>query len=369
MSFLGKSFALLVLFSLGVSVGIDSPFSASDTDVQLSAESPDVQFPPRGGTLALDGRRRFIYLPLNNPGVVPVSLAAHMKPEDLIAGVSVDGKARAYPLWILVAYHVVNDTLDGAPIMLAFCEICSGASSFRPVVEGFEDNSLSFQIHGIARGTFTVYDYQTQTVWSPFTGRTLEGKLNPARMDRIPLIVEPWGDWMKRFPDTDVVFASTKFKEREHGRGENNLIGAEYIPDGFANVANMDDVRLAPNALVFGVTNLKGNQSIAFPLDLLEKQDDVLKYRFADEYYLLKKIGEFGVVALRLDKDQEERNYQQVGDGPFRLGDDSGGLWDEFGKAVNETGEKHDLAVADGYFTEWYEWVSGYPESEIADSP
>ena len=264
MSFLGKSFALLVLFSLGVSVGIDSPFSASDTDVQLSAESPDVQFPPRGGTLALDGRRRFIYLPLNNPGVVPVSLAAHMKPEDLIAGVSVDGKARAYPLWILVAYHVVNDTLDGAPIMLAFCEICSGASSFRPVVEGFEDNSLSFQIHGIARGTFTVYDYQTQTVWSPFTGRTLEGKLNPARMDRIPLIVEPWGDWMKRFPDTDVVFASTKFKEREHGRGENNLIGAEYIPDGFANVANMDDVRLAPNALVFGVTNLKGE-----PIDRL----------------------------------------------------------------------------------------------------
>ena len=75
------------------------------------------------------------------------------------------------------------------------------------------------------------------------------------------------------------------------------------------------------------------------------------------------------MVALRLDKDQEERNYQQVGDGPFRLGDDSGGLWDEFGKAVNETGEKHDLAVADGYFTEWYEWVSGYPESEIADSP
>ena len=174
---------------------------------------------------------------------------------------------------------------------------------------------------------------------------------------------------MKRFPDTDVVFASTKFKEREHGRGENNLIGAEYIPDGFANVANMDDVRLARNALVFGVTNLKGDQSIAFPLDLLEKHEDVLKYRFADEVYLLKKIGEFGVVALRLDENQEERNYRQVGDSPFRLGDESGGLWDEFGKAVNETGEQRDLAVADGYFTEWYEWVSGYPESEIADSP
>jgi len=53
MSLLGKSFALLVLFSLGVSVGIYSPFSASDTDAQLLAESQDVQFPPRGGTLAI----------------------------------------------------------------------------------------------------------------------------------------------------------------------------------------------------------------------------------------------------------------------------------------------------------------------------
>ena len=49
---------------------------------------------------------------------------------------------------------------------------------------------------------------------------------------------------------------------REHGRGENNLIGANYIPEGFANVANMDDVRLERNALVFGVTNQEGDQSI-----------------------------------------------------------------------------------------------------------
>ena len=368
MSFLGKSFALLVLFALGVSVGIYSPFSTSGADAQLS-ENPELQFPPRGGSLALDAGRRFIYLPLNNPGVVPVSLASHMKPEDLIAGVAVNGKARAYPLWVMVAYHVVNDTLNDAPIMLAYCEICSGASSFRPVVEGFEDKSLSFQIHGIARGTFTVYDYQTQTVWSPFTGRTLEGKLHPARMDRVPLIVEPWGEWVKRFPDTDVVFANNKFKEREHGRGVRNQVGNEWIPQGFQDVANMDDVRLARNVLVFGVTNLEGSKSIAFPLDLLENQDEVFQYRFADESYLLKKIGEFGVVAFRLDEDQEERTYQQVSQNPFRLGDDSGGLWDEFGKSVDKTGEDNDLAVADGYFTEWYEWVSGYPESEIASTP
>lgn len=40
-----------------------------------------------------------------------------MDDEDIVAGVVVDGKARAYPLWILVAYHVVNATIGEAPVL------------------------------------------------------------------------------------------------------------------------------------------------------------------------------------------------------------------------------------------------------------
>ena len=102
-------------------------------------------------------------------------MAFHMSEADLIAGIEVNGQRRAYPLWILVAYHVVNDTLDDSPVLLSHCEACSGASAFRPILDPFEGKSLTFQIHGIAHGSFSIYDYQTQTVWSPFTGRTLEG--------------------------------------------------------------------------------------------------------------------------------------------------------------------------------------------------
>ena len=80
----------------------------------------------------------------------------------------------------------------------------------------------------------------------------------------------------------------------------------------------------------------------------------------------MRKIGKFAVVAFRLQKGQEERTYHQISEAPFRLGDDQGRIWDEVGKAVHETGEKWDLPVADGHFTEWYEWASGFPQSEIA---
>ena len=261
---------------------------------------------------------------------------------------------------------MVNDTIGESPLLLAHCEICSGTSAFDPMVEAFEGRTLSFQIHGIAKGTFSVYDYQTQTVWSPFTGRAMEGPFYPSRMDRIPLIVEPWGEWRKRFPDTEVLLATRRMIEvRDHGRGDPNTIGHDFLPDGFANVANMDDTRLGRNELVFGVANLAGTETIAFPLEFLKKQEGLFKYRFADEDYLLKRIGDFAVVAYRLRKGEEEKEFHQISETPFRVGDDQGGVWDEFGHAVNEGGE--DLLVADGYFTEWYEWVSGWPESQIAD--
>lgn len=364
-SLASKSLVLLVIFVLGLTIGIYWPASGGEDGVKAAADAEAPQFSAWPNELA--GRFRSFLLPLNNPSTVPAAMASHMEEDDVVAGLVVNGQARAYPQWILVAYHVVNDTINEAPVLLAHCEICSGTSAFQPVVDGFEGGSLTFGQYGPANGTFSVYDYQTKSVWSPFTGRTLQGELNPSRMKRIPLIVEHWGDWVKRFPETDVIFASRLLiEQREHGRGEHNQLGAEYIPDGFQRVANMGDERLARNALVFGIANVKGDRAMAFPLGSLKEEDPPLKYEFDGHQYLIKKIGEFGVVAFRLEEGQEGNTYHVVSQTPFRLGDDEGRVWDEFGKSLKEEAGSRQLQMADGYFTEWYEWVSSYPHSEIA---
>ncbi len=340
-------------------LGVSCTTPASETVAATDAWKEEARF------LALD-EGRFYLLPLNNPSTVPADMAVHMSEEDLIAGIEVNGRQRAYPLWILVAYHVVNDTLDDSPVLLSHCEACSGASAFRPVLDPFEGKSLTFQIHGIAHGTFSVYDYQTQTVWSPFTGRTLEGKLHPSRMERIPLILETWGAWVKRFPETEVVFASRIMVERrEHGRGGHSVLGDPFVPDFFAETANMEDTRLGTGDHVFGIE--AGEAAVAFPLQRLEKEEGILRYPFKGQSYLIKKISQFGVLAFRLDRDQEDNAYHLISETPFRVGDDRGGVWDEFGNSLGQDPKAPKLATADGYFTEWYEWVSSYPQSEIAD--
>jgi hypothetical protein len=252
--------------------------------------------------------------------------------------------------------------------MVAHCEACSGSAAFNPVLDGFGDKALTFPIYGNANGTFNVYDYQTQTVWSPFTGRTTEGPMHPTKMDRIPLVLEPWKEWIQRYPDTDVVLASRLMIEtREHGRGVHSELGDSFVAPVFAPTANLEDTRLPYGTLVFGITNAGGDQSVAFPLEFLETQEELLRYTLNDQDYLVKKVGEFSVVAFRLSEEQRETAFRIVSESPFRLGDQQGGVWDEFGSPVDTTGNRPNLEAADGYFTEWYEWVSSYPQSNIAD--
>ena len=53
-----------------------------------------------------------------NPPVVAGKDADHMRDEDCIIGVTVNGKSRAYPYWIGDKFHSINDTLDGEQILI-----------------------------------------------------------------------------------------------------------------------------------------------------------------------------------------------------------------------------------------------------------
>src|SRR5436309_2717753 len=63
--------------------------------------------------------------PLMDPEMVPASAAGHMRDDDVVLGLELDGEARAYPWWIMDNHHVANDTVAGKPVVLVLCEACS----------------------------------------------------------------------------------------------------------------------------------------------------------------------------------------------------------------------------------------------------
>ena len=76
-----------------------------------------------------------------------------MRDEDIVLGLVVSGEARAYPWWIAKNHHVVNDTVAGVPITVAFCEQCTGGAAFRRKVDG---RVLSFAVAGVYNGTIVL---------------------------------------------------------------------------------------------------------------------------------------------------------------------------------------------------------------------
>src|SRR5207249_11968292 len=69
--------------------------------------------PPMNRSLS-PGKKRPWILPLNHPPLVSAREASHMLPEDLVVGVVVDGRARAYPWFMAANYHVINDSMVSA---------------------------------------------------------------------------------------------------------------------------------------------------------------------------------------------------------------------------------------------------------------
>ena len=57
---------------------------------------------------------------LLKPKFVQAGAADHVRPEDPVIGVVVDGEARAYPIKILNWHEAVNDTLNGQPLVVTF---------------------------------------------------------------------------------------------------------------------------------------------------------------------------------------------------------------------------------------------------------
>ncbi len=57
---------------------------------------------------------------LRDVPVLEVSEADYLNPDDRVFGVSINGEHRAYPLRIINAHEMANDTLGGEPIALAY---------------------------------------------------------------------------------------------------------------------------------------------------------------------------------------------------------------------------------------------------------
>ncbi len=215
-------FAGLLLVLFGFAAGAQSVFWKREwprTDFSKhSVELSEIRSggPPRDGIPAIDRPR---FKPAV-PGMLPE--------REPVITVERHGRARAYPLRILIWHEIVNDRFDDLPIAVTFCPLCNTGIVFDRRVG---ERVLDFGTTGKLRNSdLVMYDRQTESWWQQFTGEAIVGELTGTRLRMLPSRLESFGRFLARHPDGEVLVPTD---ERMRSYGINPYAGYDRSPRPF----------------------------------------------------------------------------------------------------------------------------------------
>ena len=160
--------------------------------------------PPRDGIPSID-----------DPIFKPIADITDLKATEPVIGLILNGKARAYPLRILMWHEIVNDTIGGVPVAVTYCPLCNSGVVFD---RRFDGHVLSFGTTGkLRKSDLVMYDRQTETWWQQFLGEGLIGKYTGETLKVIPARLESYENFIKRAPGGEVLVPNRP-DQRNYGR-------------------------------------------------------------------------------------------------------------------------------------------------------
>jgi hypothetical protein len=183
-----------------------------------------------------------------------------------VLALEMGGEARAYPVQVLIWHEIVNDTVAGVPVAVTYCPLCNSAVAYDRRVG---ERMLTFGTSGLLwNSALVMYDRQTETLWSHFTGQGIVGVLTGTELDTVPVATVPWSAWRDAHP-AGLVLSRDTGHDRDYGRnpypGYDDVTSQPFLFEGEV------DGRYTAMTRVVGVE--RDGAAIAVPLaDLRERR-------------------------------------------------------------------------------------------------
>src|SRR3989338_7690181 len=208
--------------------------------------------------------------------------------ESLGLGFSWKGESRFYPFQIMVWHEIVNDQIQGDPMLVTYCPLCQTGIVFDPKVDG---KALTFGVSGkLWRSNLLMYDRESGSLWSQVLGEAVVGPQTGKKLKVLAFDVIYYGNWKKAHPDTKLLSRETGIFKKY---GEDPY--KDYYSDktvGFG--ATLNDTRLHPKEFILGI-ELNGKYK-AYRADAI-KNISSLQDTFSGEHIEISK-DEFGQVRV-----------------------------------------------------------------------
>jgi len=237
---------------------------------------------------------------LTNPQFISANQADFLDDKDPVVGISINGRARAYPLQILNWHEIVNDQISNIPIAVTWCPLTRSAITFDRRVEG---DTLEFGVSGLLYNSNVVmYDRNYDGLWSQLKTGGLTGKFSSKELKVIPSQVTTWKNWREQHPETLILSRKTGY-----WRDYNKDPYREYHTHDKVMFRVKDlDKRLPLKSLVMGI--IIGRTAKAYPLDLINRIEEPFIDNIAGIDIKIKPVGEGTAVIT----DEEGNIYPSV---------------------------------------------------------
>jgi hypothetical protein len=118
-----------------------------------------------------------------------------LPPRELVVGVTMNGKSKAYPMKLIDPQAPLIDTVGGVPIVIVVAEDGRSVRAFKRELDG-----RAFEVFGRAD---VLLDSATGTQWD-FTGRAVRGPWTGRRLEKVEVLRDYWFDWRTYHPDTAI---------------------------------------------------------------------------------------------------------------------------------------------------------------------
>jgi hypothetical protein len=282
-----------------------------------------------------------------------------------------EGRARAYPLGLLISREIVNDDFAGTPVAITYCPLCNSAVGFDRRVDG---QTLRFGVSGLLRNSdLVMWDDATVSLWQQITGEAIVGELTGTQLRLIPTPIISFGDFADRYPDGEVLS-----REVNGGfYGSNPYASYDSVSRPFLFDGDLDE-RFPAMERVVGV--VVDGETKAFPFSVLEDvraaNDELARVPIVVMWGAPETVSALdapkildsdavgtGVAYERTLRDQV-LTFEALPDGLFR-DVETGSTWNILGKAMSGPLANQELApiVQTNHF--WFAWAAFNPDSPV----
>lgn len=198
---------------------------------------------------------------IDHPQFTPTAAVDFLRDDDVVLGFSHGGEDRAYPLRILIWHEIVNDVVQGRPVLVSYCPLCGTAMVFDREVGG---EVLSFGVSGLLYNSdVLMFDRQNRSLWSQLGMRAIAGPQVETALEWLPSRQMTWAAWRQQYPQGRVLN-----RETGHPRNYAQLPYQEYFRSpGTLFSYDRQRTDLAPKRWVGGVHH--AGAAKAYPLAAL----------------------------------------------------------------------------------------------------